>query len=91
MDELNGILKAIVSAVAAVAGLILGVLLLIYVVVGAGYFLGMVIAILPFVSGWLTASLPITTSQIPGIVAWIAVFGLFVSKGGDRRITIGRR
>lgn len=55
--------------------------------IGIGYLIGMFIAILPFVSDWLTVGMGIGKSQIPSITAWFAVLGLFI--GGSAKATNG--
>lgn len=67
--------------IGVIIAVIIGAILLTFVGIGAGYLFGMLIAITPFISDWLTASLPIDKAQIPGIVAWLTVLGAFVSVG----------
>ena len=79
------VIKAILTALLVVVLIIVGL----FLTIAIGYFLGIILTILPFVSGWLTATLPVTAAQIPAITAWLAVAGLFIggsaraSKAGD--------
>lgn len=65
---------------------ILAVILAVIIFVGAiiitvsvGYFIGMVIAITPFVSDWITHGVGISKQQIPIITAWMALFRFVVT------------
>ncbi|MBU5266257.1 hypothetical protein [Virgibacillus proomii] len=51
----------------------------IIVTVSVGYFIGMVIAIMPFVSDLLINGVGVTKQQIPVITAWMAVLRLVVT------------
>ena len=82
MNVVKDVGKVVIAAVMVVTISIV----MIYLTVGIGYLLGMLIATLPIVSGSLTATLPITSAQIPGIVAWITVVGMFIGTG---RIVLG--
>lgn len=82
MDVIKAILTALLDVVLIIVGL--------FLTVAIGYSLGIILTILPFVSGWLTATLPVTAAQIPAITAWLAVAGLFIevtskvaNKGAD--------
>lgn len=46
-----------------------------------GYLFGMIIAIIPYVSDWLTFNGALPKSQFPSITAWLAVAGLFLRSG----------
>lgn len=71
------VLKAILTAIL----IVFLILLALFLTVAVGYFLGFILTLLPFVSGWLTATLPISAGQIPAITAWIAVAGIFIGGG----------
>lgn len=75
------VLKDVIQIVLLVILVVIIVGAVVYLTVGFGYLFGMLLAILPFISEWLTAGLPVTTQQLPGIVAWIAVAGLFIGGG----------
>lgn len=68
------VIKAILTALLVV----FLVLLAVFITVAIGYYFGVFLTILPLVSGWLTAFLPITASQIPAITAWLAVPALLL-------------
>lgn len=68
----------VIKAIGAAVLIVLGVLLALFLTIAIGYYFGVILTILPFVSGWLTAALPITVAQIPTITAWLAVAGLFI-------------
>lgn len=74
------VIKAILTALLVVTIVILAV----FITVAIGYYFGVFLTILPFVSGWLTYALPITASQIPAITAWLAVASLFI--GGTAKV-----
>ena len=76
------VIKAILTALLVV----FLILLALFLTVAVGYFLGFILTLLPFVSGWLTATLPISAAQIPAITAWLAVVGLFIggAKASER-------
>ena len=79
------VLKAILTALLVV----FFILLALFLTVAVGYVLGSILTLLPFVSGWLTATLPISAAQIPAITAWIAVAGIFIGGGSKVRAKAG--
>lgn len=71
MKELFALLGvALLTALLFVVGLGLGVFF--------GYLVGMILAITPFISDWLTFNGALSKSQFPSITAWLAVAGLFL-------------
>lgn len=70
--------KETAKSVGIAIAVVITFLLIVVATVGIGYLLGMLLAILPFVSGWLTEGLSIEKSQIPSITAWFAVGSLFI-------------
>lgn len=71
------VLKAMLTALLVVILILIGLSL----TVAIGFFFGFILTLLPFVSGWLTATLPISAEQIPAITAWLAVAGIFIGGG----------
>lgn len=62
-------------------GSILAILLIVIAIVlvpVVGYIVGMLYAILPVVSDWLTINGAIDKRDFPGILAWIAILGFFL-------------
>ena len=83
------VLTDALKVIAAVALGIIVILIALYAVIGFGYLVGMLLAILPFISEWLTEGLPVTAQQLPGIVAWLAVAGMFIG-GGSKVVNVTR-
>lgn len=54
------------------------IILAIYLAVTFGYFIGTVIANLPFLGGWLVDNTGVSKEQIPNITAWIAIAVLLI-------------
>lgn len=77
MNE-NNVITDLLKVIGAVLGIVLAIVASIVLSIAAGYLVGMFIAILPFISDWLTQGLGVDKSQIPGIVAWFAVAGLWI-------------
>lgn len=80
--------KDVLSVVIAAILAVVLIASLIVATIGVGYVVGMFIAILPYVSDWITTGLPIDKSQIPTITAWFALAGLWLggsAKAGNRR------
>lgn len=77
------ILKDIAKMTAIGSLVVVIVSLAVFLTIALGYLFGMFIAILPFVGGWLTDTLPITVAQIPAITAWLAVVGFFIGVGSQ--------
>lgn len=73
-DVIKAILAVLIVSLAAIAFVVL--------TVGVGYLFGMAIAITPFVSDWLTNTLPVEKSQIPALTAWFAILRWFVRGSG---------
>lgn len=70
------------DALVVILAVILAVIIFvgsIVVTVSVGYFIGMVIAIMPFVSDLLIDGVGVTKQQIPVITAWMAVLRLVVT------------
>ena len=82
------VLLDVLKVIGAVALGIIVILIGLYAGIGFGYLVGMLLAILPFISEWLTEGLPVSTQQLPGIVAWLAVAGMFI--GGGSKVAAKR-
>ncbi|WP_077297414.1 hypothetical protein [Virgibacillus pantothenticus] len=81
MNILKGLLLTVGCVIAVFAGIIFGI----YFAVAFGYFIGILIVSLPFLSGWLTDSIGISPEQIPNITAWMVVLRLLITAGNSFR------
>lgn len=80
MKELIALLgAALLTAALFIVGVSIGLFL--------GYLFGMLLAITPFISDWLTFNGALSKSQFPSITAWLAVAAFFLrantTKGDD--------
>lgn len=73
--------KDIIKIILAAMVFVVIFLLMMYLTIAVGYGIGILLSVLPFVSGWLTNSLPITAEQIPHITSWISVIGMLGGTG----------
>lgn len=82
---MSNTLKQVLAAISIALLIVILYLVSLFLSVVIGYFIGYLLTILPFVSGWLTATLPISAAQIPAITAWMGVLVFFI-----RSISTGR-
>lgn len=75
-----------------IGGALLGIVVILIAIAFVpfvGYVVGMVLAMIPFISDWLTFNGALDKSQFPSITAWLAVAGIFlrasVSMGADKK------